>query len=58
MAETWELEIRRDSDRWEQVSWYIARSWSGKVRLNGQPWYGPSALLGLGLPNPYKEEIR
>jgi len=52
VPEIWELNI---GHRWVRTSWYFARTWSGGVRLNGKPWYGPSALLGHGLPNPYKE---
>lgn len=50
MTEHWELEV---NGRWTTTTWYFARSWSGRVRLNGKLWYGPSALLGHGLPNPY-----
>jgi hypothetical protein len=50
MTEVWELEV---NGSWTVSSWYYARSWSGRVRLNGQPWYGPSCLLHTGLPQPY-----
>ena len=52
MNEHWQIELR---STWVKVSWSVARSWSGRVRLNGQPWYGPSALFLHGLPQPYRE---
>lgn len=32
--------------RWVGVTWWIFRSWSGRRRLDGLPYYGPSCLLG------------
>lgn len=41
---------------WVKVTFWIFRSWSGLRRLDGKPYYGPSCLLGHGLPNPYVEK--
>lgn len=43
------------NDQWVKVSWYIFRSWTGERRLDGLKYYGPAAVIGHGLPNPYRE---
>jgi hypothetical protein len=53
--ELWEISV---NGRWCEVTWSRARSWSGPVRLNGQPWHGPACLFLHGLSNPYTDDKR